>query len=69
VEKVFITESGISLFVTYNGEKIESFITDGKKEEIWAALQKDILDRTDFVTYNTATLLYAITKQFGIIEC
>lgn len=68
MEKVFTTNSGVNLFVTYDGEDIKSFITDGKKEEIWSALQEDMLSTTDFVGRNMGTILYMLTKQYGIIE-
>ena len=68
MEKIFTTKSGVNLFVTYNGEDIKSFTTDGKKEEIWNALQEDMLDIHDFVARNMATMLYMLTKQIGIIE-
>lgn len=68
MEKVFTTKGGTSLFVTYDGEDIKSFTTDGKREEIWKALQEDMLDLNDFVVRNTSTMLYMLTKKFGIIE-
>jgi len=67
MEKVFTTKSGVSLFVTYDGEDIKSFITDGKKEEIFKALREDCAS-FDFVARNMATMLLALTKKFGIEE-
>ena len=68
MEKVFTTKSGTNLFVICDGEDIKSFITDGKKEDIYKALQEDMLNPTDFVSHNLGTKLYALTKQYGIIE-
>ena len=61
------TKSGVNLFVTYNGKDIESFVTDGKKEEIFNALHEDCAS-FDFVARNMATMLLALTKKFGIKE-
>lgn len=68
MEKVFTTKSGTNLFVIYDGEDIKSFVTDGKKEEIWTALRQDMLNLTDFVARNMGTMLYMLTKQHGIKE-
>lgn len=65
--KVFTTNSGVSLFVTYDGEDIKSFTTDGKKEEIIKALREDCAS-SDFIARNLADKLLALTKKFGIKE-
>ena len=67
MEKVFTTKGGTSLFVTYNGEDIESFTTDGKKEDVIKALREDCAS-FDFIARNMATMLLALTKKFGIKE-
>jgi hypothetical protein len=67
MEKVFTTNSGVSLFVTYDGEDIKSFTTDGKKEEIIKALREDYAS-SDFIARNLAVMLLALTKKFGIKE-
>ena len=67
MDKVFTTNSGVNLFVTYDGEDIKSFTTDGKKEEIIKALREDYAS-SDFIARNLATKLLALTKKFGIKE-
>lgn len=61
------TKSGTNLFVTYDGEDIKSFTTDGKKEDVLKALHEDCAS-SDFVARNMATMLLALTKKFGIEE-
>ena len=67
MEKVMTTKSGVNLFVIYDGEDIKSFVTDGKKEEIFKALHEDYTS-FDIIARNMATMLLALTEKFGIEE-
>lgn len=67
MEKVMTTNSGTSLFITYDGEDIKCFITDGKKEDVLKALREKSAS-FDFAARNMATVLLALTKKFGIKE-
>lgn len=64
-ELVFQSKKGSRLFCHYQELDITSFSTDGDKEDIMSSLKRDFLD-PDYRVRNRATMLYDLTKKFGI---
>ena len=67
MEKIFTTKSGITLYAKIEGDDVKSFFTDGKAEEIIAALKEDY-NSLDFVAKNMASMLLALISKLGIKE-